>query len=187
METKTRTGSNSRSCILLTGASLLVALLGAGACGSRIEEPAEVSETLVSVLPMADPHAARQLLTGFYGVENGSWRWTKGKFAVLLRAPANAGQTGATLKGEFSVPSVALQNTRELNLSARVGSTDLGSQKITQAGGVVYQKGVPASAFSGTSVRIEFQLDHVVPPAPPGQGDQRELGLVAKLIRLDPK
>ena len=61
------------------------------------EEPAEGGPRLASSLKMNDPSAPAQLLHGFYGIEGGAWRWTAGKFSVLLRCPLGSAQRGATL------------------------------------------------------------------------------------------
>ncbi len=56
----------------------------------RLQQTDEDAATLASVIHMADPRIAPQLLTGFYTVESNAWRWTMGKFAVALRPPRNA-------------------------------------------------------------------------------------------------
>ena len=50
----------------------------------------EEGPALASMVATADPHAAAQLLTGFYGIEQNSWRWTAGRFSVVLRPPRTA-------------------------------------------------------------------------------------------------
>ena len=77
--------SNRR--LSVAAAALALTLVLAPACKRHqkvtvqtIEEPAT---NLASVVATADPHAATQLLNGFYGIEQNSWRWTAGRFSVL--------------------------------------------------------------------------------------------------------
>src|SRR5216684_391037 len=45
-----------------------------------------------SIVVMSDPRSSGQIVNGFYGIENQSWRWTAGKFSVLLRPPGSGAQ-----------------------------------------------------------------------------------------------
>ena len=53
---------------------------------------------MLSVVQMGDPQAATQLLSGFYAIEAGAWRWTEQKFSVQLGTPFGAAQKGAWLR-----------------------------------------------------------------------------------------
>ena len=72
METK-------KSCVL---AVLLLVLPGFGCKGkhNRVEvqneEPADTGPRMLSTVRMSDAKATAQLLSGFYAIENNSWRWT---------------------------------------------------------------------------------------------------------------
>ncbi len=59
--------------------------------------PAGANAPLVSSLNMSGASAKDQLISGFWGLENGAWRWTAGKFSVTLKTPLGAAQKGATL------------------------------------------------------------------------------------------
>src|SRR4051812_31507163 len=71
------------------------------------EEP-DPGPRLVSNVRMNDAAASAQLLSGFYPVESGAWRWTAGKFSVLLRTPPGSAQSGATFNFAFTIPDAVM-------------------------------------------------------------------------------
>jgi len=144
----------------------------------------EEGPTLATVVQVADPHAAVQLLSGFYGVEQNSWRWTAGKFSVVLRPPRTAAVKGATLQLKFTVPDVVIAKLKALSLAASVNGTPLNPESYTQAGEFTYSRDVPASLLASESAKVDFSLDKTMPPT---AGDQRELGVVVSTVGLDPK
>jgi len=144
----------------------------------------EEGPALASVVATADPHAAAQLITGFYGVEQNSWRWTAGRFSVLLRPPRTAAMAGAVLQLKFALPDVAMSKMKAVSLSAYVNGTALAPESYTQAGDFVYSRDVPANLLEGDVARIDFSLDKTMPPTP---ADQRELGVVVSLVGFQPK
>src|SRR5438105_189836 len=83
-------------------AALVILLTGFSCTGkhNRVtvqNEEADTGPRMVSTVRMNDSKAGAQLLSGFYPVENDGWRWTAGRFSVLLRTPLAAAQRGATL------------------------------------------------------------------------------------------
>lgn len=137
---------------------------------------------MATVLVMSDPRAAQQLLNGFYALEQNQWRWTAGKFSVALRPPAGVDQKGATLRVKLTVPAVVIEKLKSTTLTARIGATALAPATYSQPGEYVYAREVPAAALAGSSVRVDFTLDHAIPP---GGGDQRELGIVVSMVGLE--
>src|ERR1043166_3237791 len=95
---------------------LLVLLCGGFACKRRdrvrLEQTEESSPQLASLIHMNDPRNASQLISGFYDIEDHSWRWTAGKFSVLLRPPRTAARKGAVLQLQFSIPEVILSKLK---------------------------------------------------------------------------
>src|SRR4051794_31159365 len=82
-------------------------------CRSRqkklaVQQTDEDSATLATVIFMGDAKSAPQLLKGFHTIEESSWRWTMGKFAVALRPPRNAVVRGAVLHFKFVLPEAVL-------------------------------------------------------------------------------
>lgn len=138
----------------------------------------------LSVVAMNDSKHEMQLLGGFYGVEANAWRWTEGKFSVMLKVPAGAAEKGATLKLELSVPESNIQKLKAVTLTASVGGTALPAETYKKDGAYEYKRDVPAAALTGPTVRVDFALDKTFSP---GGADLRELGVIARQIELDPK
>jgi hypothetical protein len=148
-----------------------------------VSAPADVAAPVLSVLKMSDPNAESQLLRGFYGVESGSWRWTTSKFALTLRPPEGSAQQGATLEFKFSLSEVVVNKVGPVTLSAKINGVPLPSQTYSKPGEYTYSAAVPADALRTNTASLEFSTDKVMPP---GNGDKRELALVAVSAALLP-
>ena len=133
---------------------------------------------------MADPKTAAQLLRGFYPVEGNAWRWSAGKFAVVLRPPAGAAQGGGKLVVKFVIPDSVLGRTKAMALSGSIGGIALTPETYDKAGEQTYARDVPSSALAGDRVVAEFALDKFLPA---GAVEQRELGIVVNSIGLESK
>jgi hypothetical protein len=144
----------------------------------------EEAPVLASVVATADPHAATQLVSGFYGVEQNSWRWTAGRFSVLLRPPRSGAASGAVLQLKFAIPDVAISKMKAVSLSAYVNGTALPPETYTHAGQFIYSRDVPANLLAGDATRVDFSLDKTIQGTP---ADHRELGVVVSLIGFQPK
>ena len=167
------------------GAAILVLSLAGCKQHKRVTvETVEESPALASWVATADPHAATQLLSGFYGVEQNSWRWTAGRFSVRLRPPRTAATKGALLQLKFTIPDVSMAKLKAVSLSATVNGTALAPESYTKAGEYIYSRDVPANLLGGDVVRVDFSLDKAIPP---GASDRRELGVVATTVGFQPK
>jgi len=133
---------------------------------------------------MGDPQAAAQLASGFYGVEQNSWRWTKREFSVTLGAPAGAALNGAVLRARLTAPQQLIDKLGDITLSASVNGQQLPPETYSAAGTYTYTRDVPGSLLAASPVKVDFQLDKVMPPA---GADLRELGIVALSVGLEPK
>ncbi len=174
-------------CSLLFSLALLAGLTFPGC---RREDRARLNATeeeppgLASIVHVADPRTAAQLLRGFYDVEQNSWRWTKGKFAVALRPPLGATQLGATLTVKLAVPEPVIQSCKSVTLTATVGDVTLPGETYSKAGEYTFSRDVPGGPLAGNSVTVQFSLDKTVPPT---GADRRELGIVVTTVGLEPK
>ncbi len=147
-------------------------------------QTAEEAPVLASMVATADPQAKAQLVSGFYGVEQNSWRWTAGRFSVLLRPPRSAAAAGAVLQLKFTIPDVAIAKMKSVSLSAYLNGTALPPETYSQAGQFVYSRDVPANLLTGDVARVDFSLDKTIPASP---ADHRELGVVVSMIGFQPK
>jgi hypothetical protein len=176
---------------ILLATTLLATVIVTGACRgkhSRLavenEEPGEASPRMATTLKMSDPAAPAQLVKGFYAVEGGAWRWTAGKFSVLLRSPLSAAQRGGTLTFGFTVPDVVTQKLGPVALTASVGATKLKTETYATPGPYTFTADVPAELLTKDSVTVDFTLDKAIPA---GAMDQRELGVIATSAGLESK
>ncbi|HWB83715.1 MAG TPA: hypothetical protein VG675_06220 [Bryobacteraceae bacterium] len=177
--------------VLRGGGGALVVLLALFPLGCKranspvpVEQTQEEAPQLASTVHMSDPKMESQLLVGFYGIEQNSWRWTAKQFSVVLHPPFGSGQNGATLQLDLSVPDVVINKLHTVSLAASVSGNPLPPETYTRPGDYTYKRDVPANLLSGDTVRVDFQLDKAMPPA--GQ-DMRELGIVVKSVGLEPK
>jgi hypothetical protein len=135
-----------------------------------------------SVIAVAQPRAERQLLDGFWAVENGAWRWSRHNFAVLLMPPAGAAQKGATLILQFTLPDSVLARRQSVTLAASIGGLALPPETYTAAGRYSYKADVPPAAFrSAGPVKVAFSTDKYLHA---GEVEVRELALVVQSVGL---
>jgi hypothetical protein len=165
-----------------------IALAGAACTGkhNRVtvqNEEQESAPRVASVVRMNDTKASAQLVSGFYAVENGSWRWTSGRFSALLRTPPGAAQNGAVLTLAFTVPDIVAKKLGSVTLRASINGMALKPETYTAAGAYEFSADVPAALLTGDSVKVDFALDRSLPP----DVDKRELGIIASSVGLTGK
>jgi hypothetical protein len=172
----------------LAAAFALIAIVAiAPACRTKKKARGAVIEDdgqLSSVVSVADPHAAIQLVRGFHPIENDAWRWTMKNFTVTLRPPARSAQGGAQLELKFNFPAVIFDRVGPIALSARVGGLDLAPETYSQAGDATYTRDIPGSALGGEAVSFDFAVSKAIPPS---DKDGRELAIIVTTIGLTPK
>ena len=181
-----------RSCVLLNRLAFcgLLIAIGVSSVACKRSESLKAGQTdessgeLQSTVAMNDPNAARQLVAGFHDIEQNSWRWTKGRFAVALRPPEGAAQKGAVLTFKFAVPDPVINKLNAVSLSARVAGVPLSPETYTKSGEFVYSREVEGRLLVGESVNVEFSLDKSIPE---GTFDGRELGVIAASVGLEPR
>ena len=139
---------------------------------------------LSSMVNMADPSTATQLVSGFHAVESGAWRWTMRKFSVVLKPPLGSEQTGATLRFRLFISDDQINRLGPITLSADVDGHQLEPQTFSKSGDYAYSRPVPAEALKAPSVKVSFSLDK---DREPDNVDSRQLGVVASLIGLQPR
>ncbi len=144
-------------------------------------EPA-AKAPIVSLLKMNDPAAKDQLLRGVYGLESGTWRWTGGNFAIVLKTPPGASEKGATLTLNLVVSDAVLSQVHSQSLTAAIGNKTLKSEKYLDPGGHTFTADIPAASLTGDTVTIDFSLDNALPPGPT---DRRELGVIITAVDIE--
>ena len=176
-----------RRAIAAAAVAAIVCLIPAGCKAKRKQarvEEAGQDATLASTVHVADPRTAPQLVNGFYDVEQNAWRWTAGRFTVMLRPPRGAAEKGAVLNLKFAVPDVVLAKLKTISLDASVGGTTFPPETYTQAGEFTFQRDIPADLLKGDTVKVDFHLDKSLPPS---GSDARELGVIVTSVGLESK
>jgi hypothetical protein len=167
----------------LTVALLTIALAGCSRqppAAQVIDEPPGLEQTVV----MGNLNHAKQLTRGFYAIEEGAWRWTKGKFSVVLAPPLQAGSKGATLVARITIPPALIEKLSDVTFNTSVNGLRLKTATYDKPGSVNMRLDVPAKAFEREPATVDFVLDKVLPPR---AGDQRELGVIASSIGFERK
>jgi len=163
---------------------LLVTLAFAPLGCKRKQQAVKGSAPMASTVHMGDPQVEAQLIGGFYGIEQSSWRWSGRRFSVALGPPLGAAQKGATLQLRLTVPPVVIEKLTTITLSATVGGSALPPETYTKAGDYTYTREVAPALLAGESVRVDFQLDKSMPPS---GADLRDLGVVVLSAGLELK
>jgi hypothetical protein len=158
---------------------ILIPLLLAGSgCKRRHRNSGQL---LASTAYAGDPNATERFTQGFYAVEENSWRWTGKNFAVTLAPPLHADQKGAQLMLNLAVPDPVIQKLGSVQLSASVDGYKLEPQIYTKPGKYTYSRDIPADHLKDDMARIDFSVDHTLPPS---ETDRRELGIIVSEVGL---
>jgi hypothetical protein len=160
---------------------ILIPLLLAGAGCKRRHRSSAQSQLLASSIYAGDPNVASHFAKGFYDVEENAWRWTGKDFAVDLSGPLHSDQRGAQLLEKLAVPDAVIQKLTSVQLSASIQGYKLEPQIYTKPGQYTYTRDVPADKLQNDAVRIDFSLDHTLPPT---ETDKRALGIIVSEVGL---
>jgi|SRR5579863_5678451 len=160
---------------------ILVPLLLAGAGCKRRHNSSGQAQLHPSTIFAGDPNAAVHFEKGFYAVEENAWRWTGKEFSVDLSPPLHSSEKGAQLVMKLAVPDAVIQKLSSVELSASIGGYKLEPQNYTMAGQYTYTRDIPADKLQGDPVRIDFAVNHTLPPT---DTDVRELGVIVSQVGL---
>jgi hypothetical protein len=153
-------------------ALLIVLLAGCHQTGRRAP---------VSVVNVADPATAKQLVGGFYKIEAKSWRWTAREFVVSLLPPPGSEQKGAKLSLHFFLPEDHIARLGPMTLRAEIDDFSLSPETYSKGGDQYYIREIPAQVLKTNITPVIFSFDKAKGP---NSGDGRELGAVVSLISL---
>ncbi|HEX4274569.1 MAG TPA: hypothetical protein VHZ74_04410 [Bryobacteraceae bacterium] len=137
---------------------------------------------LSSSIQMADASTARQLLSGFGGVEEGAWRWSAQHFSAALQRPSGAAASGARLTLRLFIPENQIRDLGPMTLTAYVNGHSLGEQRYSSAGDAVYTRGVSSEYLRSPLAVVAFAFDKARSPS---TRDDRELAAIAKSVSLE--
>ena len=127
---------------------ILAAALLTVAC--RPKKPAIIEDEaapIAQTIEMGNPAHAKQLLEGFYPIEDNRWRWTAKRFAATVRPPLRAATTGARLVFQFAYPEPVAAKLGPITLRAKVAGR--AGPPVAREGGEPGAEHVPAAVLDG--------------------------------------
>ena len=146
-----------------------------------LEEDGEGLSQLLSSVHVADPRGEPQLLRGFYPLEEGAWRWTAKRFAVILATPPPVEGHQSDLDLRATLPH-AFQAYLPITISAEINHVNIGSHVFSE---LVHEKlitlPIPAGVLTDGPALVEFTLDKALTPT---TGETRELGMVVTSVAI---
>jgi hypothetical protein len=168
--------------------AVLALMLGGAACRGKhsvvaVQNEEYTTPRMASTVRANDAKLGLQLLSGFFPIEGSAWRWTAGKFSVMLRTPDGAAQRGGTVSFDFTIPDVVIQHSKDITLTASINGMMLKSAEYKAAGAETFTADVPTSMLTADSVKVDFALDKTLPPSV----DKRELGVIATSVGISSK
>lgn len=143
---------------------------------------AKILAPLSNDVKMSDPTSVKQLIAGFYGLEEHKWRWTARRFAVVFQPPAGSQQKGATLRLQLYFPDSEIKQLGPITLTTDVSDITLSPQTFSKPGAFSYVRTVPAAVLHTDLLPVVFSFDKALGV---GVKDERELGAVVTEISLD--
>ncbi len=150
----------------------------------RVDTIEDENQPALSSVHAANLRVAAQLLSGIHELENNTFRWTMGKFSVILQPPPGAAQKGARLEFKFVLPESVISRRKAVTLSASVEGQALAPETCTRDGEYTYLRDVPASVLAAGPVKVDFALDKYLAA---GEVETRELGVLFTSAALLPR
>ena len=135
-----------------------------------------------SDLKMGDAFADRQLIGGFYELEQKQWRWAARRFAVVLQPPPGSERAGGILRLHLFIPDSQIEKLGPITLSAEADEAPLAPETFSKGGSYTYSRMVPAALFHATLLPVVFTLDKVIGRS---EKDSRELGAVITEVSIE--
>jgi hypothetical protein len=153
----------------------LVLVLAAGCSrpqDAQTAEPPPRPEAQYSYAQANDLRVTPQLVSGWYPVEDGGWRWMAGEAKVLLRTPQPATQFEVRL----TLPKGRIKATGPVKFSVILNDQTLAEETYSADDSYTLTKSIPPGMVTNSPTHVILRVDKPVPPVP--GGDQRELGAI---------
>lgn len=153
----------------------LAVLVLLGSCGCHtVKEPA-------SKIDISDTATSNQLLSGFWWLESGSWRWTARRFSAALKPPDDSEARGATLYLHLFVSESQIELLGPMTLEATVDGHQLQPETFSKSGTYTYARALPKELLATSILPVTFSFDKALTPK---NADGRELAAVVTGIEL---
>ena len=127
----------------------------------------------LAYLKMGDLRSRPQLLSGWYAIEDGAWRWMGRQAEVMLRAPAGAPARFAMQL--FFPPNHMARANGPVTVAVSMNGKPLARQTYSEPGSYRLLVTVPAGRPAFPADKVTIRLSRAVPPS---GSELRELGAV---------
>ncbi|MGJ5813741.1 class I SAM-dependent methyltransferase [Paludibaculum fermentans] len=122
-----------------------------------------------------------ELLSGWHDAEQSGWRWTRREFSALATVAAEPGAS-LQLQVQFFLSGDVIRRLGPITLRCRAEGRPVEQASYPEAGDMVYRAALPALPAEGP-ILLQFSLDKALPP---GELDDRELGIIVQSIDVSP-
>ena len=127
----------------------------------------------LSYLNMGDIRCRPQLLSGWYTIEEGAWRWMAKEAEAVVRAPSGSSSEFALQL--FFPPNYMERAGGPVTVSVRLDGKPLARETYVRAGGYRLSATVPRDRLTSPDATVAIRLSRAMPPS---GAEQRELGAV---------
>lgn len=142
------------------------------------------SQWPASSFSVADPSVVRQLVSGFYEVNDNRWRWTAPSFTVAFRPP-NLNYTQPLRPARLTVslyfPQAEIDQLGPITLTASGAEDQFGQTTYNAGGSHTFVADLPARALCTNVLPVTFSLNKSFHGS---GGDARSLGMVVNSFSL---
>jgi len=132
-------------------------------------------EPVLSYLHTGDLRSRPQLLSGWYGIEDGAWRWMAQEASAVLKAPPGV-PPDFELQLYFP-PDFMRRAGGPVSVAVTLEGRPLTQESYSEPGAYRLRKTVPRELLVSPAVHVAIQLSRAMPPA---GAEQRELGAVVQ-------
>jgi hypothetical protein len=165
----------SSFAIPLTLSALLLA-----ACNKPKDVVNPVAPAATAVAPQFsyaqanDVRVAPQFTKGWYGVEDGAWRWMAKESETTLKNP---GVFPAQFEVRLTIPKPIMDAVgAPVTFTVLLDGKPLGDAVYKQDGAYIFEKTVPPGMAPPGPITVTMRVDKAKPPV--NGGDARELGAI---------
>lgn len=158
----------------------LALLLSAAACKKPKDATNPVAPIATAERPAYsyaqanDIRVAPQFVKGWYGVEDGAWRWMAKESVTVLKSPKTF---PAQFEVRFTLPKGTMTTVGgPVTFTVLIDDKPLAEETYTQDGNYILQKNVPPGMVGPDPLHVTLRVNKTKAPVP--GGDVRELGAV---------
>jgi len=135
----------------------------------------------LSFLKMGDLRSRPQLRSGWYGIEDGAWRWMAKEAEAVLRVPAGA---APAFEMQLYFPLDFMQRAGgPVTVSVLLDGKPFAQETYSEPGGYSLSRLVPRDFLVLQSVWVTIRLNRAIPTS---DSDRRELGAVVQGLGFVP-